>query len=390
VTEKTDEWNYVLNDGTGVPRQLTDMDGEVTMFVRYSPWGKPIETDGIGNFDASFIGTLIDATTGLIYIGNGQYYDPETGRFLTRGVNPNSANPYVPWNPIGILLGPLGMISANKARKKMKYAPALIITLLTLFMVACWALVAIAVGGLLLTSCSTGNPAQETESPSSATQSAEPATEPTVQPSPTVTPNPTPTEPAPCCNWLPNKFLITHYTIAVEDDPLFKGSYQATIPISEYPNGPVDYYNYQHNNAFIYGVPDPGTTSGFNYGVLQEGTGYTKDGKYITEDTNQKTANPETNDYGRSVFTYTKGGACAASGDYELEKDWTVAANLDYWDCGDKFKIEEFGDTIFEVTDTGSDLGQYHLDIFVGPMWKADFEKAYPTTYEYHRVEKQP
>ena len=88
AAEKTEEWNYVLNDGTGVPRQLTDMTGEVTMFVRYSPWGKPIEIDGTGNFDASFIGTLIDATTGLIYIGNGQYYDPETGRFLTRGVNP--------------------------------------------------------------------------------------------------------------------------------------------------------------------------------------------------------------------------------------------------------------------------------------------------------------
>jgi YD repeat-containing protein len=200
TAEKTDEWNYVLNDGTGVPRQLTDMAGEVTMFVRYSPWGKPIETEGIGNFDASFIGTLIDATTGLIYIGNGQYYDPETGRFLTRRVNPNSTNPYVPWNPIGILLGPLGMISANKARKKMKYTPAWTIAFLSLFMVACWALVAIAVGGLLLTSCSAGSPAQETESPASTTQPAGPATVPAETPASEPAPNQTPTQTDPCAN----------------------------------------------------------------------------------------------------------------------------------------------------------------------------------------------
>lgn len=106
IAEQTNEWNYVLNDGIHIPRQLTDMSSEVTMSVRYNPWGKPIETEGIGNFEASFVGTLIDATTGLIYVGNGQYYDPETGRFLTRGVNPNGTNPYVPFDPISLLLAP--------------------------------------------------------------------------------------------------------------------------------------------------------------------------------------------------------------------------------------------------------------------------------------------
>jgi hypothetical protein len=61
---------------------------------------------------------LIDATTGLIYIGNGQYYDPETGRFLTRGVNPNSTNPYVPWNPSGGILVPIGLASVYYSRRK--------------------------------------------------------------------------------------------------------------------------------------------------------------------------------------------------------------------------------------------------------------------------------
>ena len=109
-----------MTDGFNVPRQLTDTGGEVTLSVRYNPWGKPIETNGIGNFDASYIGTLIDATTGLIYIGNGQYYDPETGRFLTRGVFPNNTNPYVPWNPTGMLLGPLGLVSLFSSQKKGK------------------------------------------------------------------------------------------------------------------------------------------------------------------------------------------------------------------------------------------------------------------------------
>ena len=27
----------------------------------------------------------MDAATGLLYVGNGQYYDPATGRFLTHG-----------------------------------------------------------------------------------------------------------------------------------------------------------------------------------------------------------------------------------------------------------------------------------------------------------------
>ncbi|MBX3035689.1 MAG: hypothetical protein KF758_02140 [Anaerolineales bacterium] len=57
IAEQTSEWNYVLNDGVNIPRQLTDMNSEVTMFVRYNPCplakerlgmlreGKPIETN---------------------------------------------------------------------------------------------------------------------------------------------------------------------------------------------------------------------------------------------------------------------------------------------------------------------------------------------------------
>ncbi len=71
------------------PRQLTDASGEVTLAVRYDPWGdtletrwvEPVETYGAGNFQFGYpsielragFGGLMDAATGLLYIGNGQY-----------------------------------------------------------------------------------------------------------------------------------------------------------------------------------------------------------------------------------------------------------------------------------------------------------------------------
>ena len=191
IAEKTDVWNYVLNDGINIPRQLTDMAGEVTLSVRYNPWGKPIETSGTGNFDASFIGTLIDATTGLIYIGNGQYYDPETGRFLTRGVNPNGTNPYVPWNPIGGILAPLGLASIYFSQRKDKPKPRDKMVFLA-FMFLVFA---------NLACCHGPEPTQETPEPEATgtgVVTAEPATEPAVVPPPTETPTEPPSGPTEC------------------------------------------------------------------------------------------------------------------------------------------------------------------------------------------------
>ena len=135
VAEKTNDWNYLLSDGVSLPRQLTDMNGEITLSVRYSPWGKAMDISGLENFDMSYISTLTDFATGLMYIGNGQYFDPETGRFLTRGVNQNSPNPYVPWDPMMTILGPLGLVSANYARKRIKRVAA--VGFLALFLEAC-------------------------------------------------------------------------------------------------------------------------------------------------------------------------------------------------------------------------------------------------------------
>jgi hypothetical protein len=60
----------------------------------------------------------MDAATGLLYVGNGQYYDPETGRFLTRDAKPNQTNPYTPWDPMGSLFAPLGLLAMFYSRKK--------------------------------------------------------------------------------------------------------------------------------------------------------------------------------------------------------------------------------------------------------------------------------
>jgi len=73
----------------------------------------------------------MDEATGLIYVGNGQYYDPATGRFLTRDANPNSPNPYVPFDPTGLLFAPLGlMVVFYGGRKSKKSAPYMLMLMM--------------------------------------------------------------------------------------------------------------------------------------------------------------------------------------------------------------------------------------------------------------------
>jgi RHS repeat-associated protein len=118
VAELTTEWSYSLTDGTNTPRQLTNGNGEITLAGRYTPWGDSLDYTGTGNFTFGYFGGLMDSATGLLYVGNGQYYDPETGRFLTRQAQPDKTNPYVPWNPIGAVVGPLGVVALLFGRRK--------------------------------------------------------------------------------------------------------------------------------------------------------------------------------------------------------------------------------------------------------------------------------
>jgi hypothetical protein len=52
-------------------------------------------------------------------VGNGQYCDPATGRFLDRNAKPEQTNPYMPWgNPASALMAPLALLSLLYSRKK--------------------------------------------------------------------------------------------------------------------------------------------------------------------------------------------------------------------------------------------------------------------------------
>ena len=90
----------------------------------------------------------MDTSTGLMYMGNGQYYDPQTGRFLSRNAKPDQTNPYVPWggNPTGALFAPLALLSLVYSRKKKRGTLDIIIVLIV---------VGVALG-LSLSACSGG------------------------------------------------------------------------------------------------------------------------------------------------------------------------------------------------------------------------------------------
>ena len=96
LAELTNAWAYPLTDGSRTARQLVDVSGNVVLASSYTPWGDTLSFSGSGSFLTGYFGGIMDSATGLLYVGNGQYYDPSTGRFLNRSARPNQANPYVP------------------------------------------------------------------------------------------------------------------------------------------------------------------------------------------------------------------------------------------------------------------------------------------------------
>jgi YD repeat-containing protein len=151
VAEKTTIWNYTLPDGGNTQRQSTDGSGEVTFASRYTPWGDGLETYGTGNFEFGYFGGLMDEANGLLYVGNGQYYDPATGRFLTRDAKSNT-NPYVPFDPTSALMGPLGLIAIFFGRKKKGNKWAVLLVILSFALIT----------GVTLTGCGTSTTTQVT------------------------------------------------------------------------------------------------------------------------------------------------------------------------------------------------------------------------------------
>jgi RHS repeat-associated protein len=181
--ELTTSWAYYLTDGTNTPRQMTDALGEVTLARSYTPWGEVRQQVGVGSFTWGYFGGLMDAATGLVYVGGGQYYDPATGRFLTP-VNRDGTNPYVPQrggDPLGAVLAPFALLALLGGRKRRgKYDRVILMLVLV-----------VAVGGALAACDGQSTPTNSTPTTPGGTPPSTPTHPPTNTPQP---PTNTPTE----------------------------------------------------------------------------------------------------------------------------------------------------------------------------------------------------
>ncbi len=92
IAKKTDAWSYSLPDGTNTPRQLADVSGGITLGALYSLSPRftlgilresdALDTYGTDDFIFGYFGDVLDAVTGLLYVGNGQcgvYLEPVEG-----------------------------------------------------------------------------------------------------------------------------------------------------------------------------------------------------------------------------------------------------------------------------------------------------------------------
>lgn len=73
---------YFLGDALGSVRQLADGNGAVTLTKAYQPFGKVLSSSGSGASIYGFDSEQMDGT-GLQYL-RARYYEPNTGRFLSR------------------------------------------------------------------------------------------------------------------------------------------------------------------------------------------------------------------------------------------------------------------------------------------------------------------
>jgi RHS repeat-associated protein len=75
---------YFLGDALGSVRQLTDINGTVSLAKSYDPYGQVTSSNGTASSYYGFAGEYTDAT-GLMHL-RARYYSPAAGRFISRDV----------------------------------------------------------------------------------------------------------------------------------------------------------------------------------------------------------------------------------------------------------------------------------------------------------------
>ena len=143
--------------------------------------------------------------------------------------------------------------------------------------------------------------------------------------------------------WLDQTFTISHYTFALEYDPLYVDDELVSAPgLDE---------NEMYRHGFLFG----------GRGILQQGSGLAENGKYITIDWDRSYHDPADFTQNRWYFKYGVGRPVVP---------WeTVATHHPDLPQGTQIVIETYlGQQEFIVGDAGLDLAEDQIDVFVGNL----------------------
>jgi RHS repeat-associated protein len=88
---------YFLADALGNVRQLVNANGTVNLVREYEPYGKVLSEAGESSTSYGFTGEWTD-NTGFVYL-RARFYDPYTGRFISRDTWGGDANQPMSYNP---------------------------------------------------------------------------------------------------------------------------------------------------------------------------------------------------------------------------------------------------------------------------------------------------
>jgi 3D (Asp-Asp-Asp) domain-containing protein len=137
--------------------------------------------------------------------------------------------------------------------------------------------------------------------------------------------------------WL-DGFIITHYTFALETDPVYAADKKVKA------NG----LKGEYRENFLFGPS----------GVLKQGTGQTESGEYITIDWSR--GGPKGRD---TWFVKGIGGKWANPSAWE-----SIAVDPAHIQKGKRVKIEIYPNRTFLASDTGGKIRGKHIDVFVGAV----------------------